>query len=175
MRHSALQQKQYTRTHPCETAKPFRWGPRAEPPKLRGSIRGHAPYFIPVSATCARPAKPEPFGPRPAALRAKTDENRRFSFLSRFAARKCAAFQANRENPPQRPSRKWRSHFCDREAASAAIHLRLHHPDVREVAVIVLAVEAVAYDKLVGDHEAHVVGPDIALAALGLIEEARDL
>ncbi len=53
-------------SHLCGTAKPFRES-GGQAPETQGNYQGvTAPYFIPASAACTRPAKPEP-------LRAETD------------------------------------------------------------------------------------------------------
>lgn len=52
--------------------------------------------------------------------------------------------------------------------------LQIHHPDERQVAIVLVEVEAVAKDKFVGDGEAAIMDGDDGLAALGLVEQGAD-
>ena len=49
--------------------------------------------------------------------------------------------------------------------------LRIHHPDVGEVACESVDVESVSDDEFVGDGESYIFGIDVVAASLGLVEE----
>ncbi len=99
------------RMHPhlCGTALAVPGGRGPKPPKLPGIIKGPQPLDLFRLRRYARPAKPEPFGPRPTALRApkrmKSEALRSFHGLPPGNAQH---FRQTVKNPPQRPSRKWR-------------------------------------------------------------------
>ena len=58
---------------------------------------------------------------------------------------------------------------------SILIDAGLEHANVRQVAVIFIVVQTEAHHELVGNVEAHIVGGQGDLAALGLVEKGADL
>ena len=62
-----------------------------------------------------------------------------------------------------------------RRRALLLIHPRLQHTNVRQVAVVLAVVEAVAYHEFIGGGDADVIGLHVHCAALGLIEQGAEL
>ena len=56
-----------------------------------------------------------------------------------------------------------------------AVHFGLQHTHIGQIAVFFIVVKAIAHHKFIGHLEAQIIGMDIGLAALGLIQNGADL